>query len=174
MGFGAPAALGAKVAARIASSYRWSEMGASVKIHLFSRPPLRRDIAVVWIVMNNRAFGTIAGLQKAHFGTTFGNVFREGWCPYSADFAAIAKAYGVEGVRIESADQFKPALEAAIEEQSAGRARRHYGKCSGPDNGPLEHHGHLLARQRGYSRRHLSCVGKMGRSRESASSLKCL
>ena len=35
------------------------------------------DIAVVWVIMNNRAFGTIAGLEKAHFGTTFGTVFEK-------------------------------------------------------------------------------------------------
>ena len=72
------------------------------------------DAAVVWVVFNNRAFGTIAGLQKAHYGTTTGTVFEKNGKPYSPDFAAIAKAYGIDGVRIESADQFKPALEAAI------------------------------------------------------------
>jgi acetolactate synthase-1/2/3 large subunit len=41
-------------------------------------------------------------------------VFEKNGCPYSADFAAVARAYGVEGVTIESASQFKPALEAAI------------------------------------------------------------
>ena len=64
--------------------------------------------------MNNFAYGTIAGLQKAHYGTTTGTVFEKNGKPYSPDYAAIAQAYGIDGVRIESADQFKPALEAAI------------------------------------------------------------
>jgi acetolactate synthase-1/2/3 large subunit len=72
------------------------------------------DAAVIWIIMNNFAYGTIAGLQKAHYGTTTGTVFEKNGRPYSPDYAAIAKAYGVDGVRIESAAQFKPALEAAI------------------------------------------------------------
>ena len=72
------------------------------------------DIAVIWVVMNNRAFGTIAGLQKAHFGTTVGTVFEKNGQPYSADFAAVARAYGVEGERVESADGFRPALERAV------------------------------------------------------------
>ena len=72
------------------------------------------DIAVIWVVMNNRAYGTIAGLQKAHFGTTLGTVFEKDGAPYSPDFAAIARAYGIDGVRVESAAAFRPALEQAI------------------------------------------------------------
>ena len=64
--------------------------------------------------MNNFAYGTIAGLQMAHYGTTIGTVFEKDGKPYSPDFAAIARAYGIDGVQIKSADQFKPALEAAI------------------------------------------------------------
>ena len=39
--------------------------------------------------------------------------------PYSPNFAAIAQAYGVDSVRIESADQFKPALEQAVQMRQA-------------------------------------------------------
>jgi len=69
---------------------------------------------VIWIIMNNYAFGTIAGLQKAHFGTTLGTVFHKDGKPYSPDFAAIARAYGIDGVRIESPADFKPALQKAL------------------------------------------------------------
>ena len=51
--------------------------------------------------MNNYAYGTIAGLEMAHYGTTFGCVFQQDGKPYSPDFAAIAHAYGVEGVQID-------------------------------------------------------------------------
>jgi acetolactate synthase-1/2/3 large subunit len=114
MGFGAPAALGAKIAApeRVVVSLV-GDGGFGQNPSLLATA-FEDDIPVVWVVMNNRAFGTIAGLQKAHFGTTLGTVFEKNGCPYSADFAAMARAYGVEGVTIESADQFKPALEAAI------------------------------------------------------------
>ena len=61
----------------------------------------REDIAVVWIVMNNCAYGTMAGLEMAHYGTAFGCVFRKNGKPYSPDLAAIARAYGVEGVQIK-------------------------------------------------------------------------
>lgn len=114
MGFGAPAALGAKIAApdRVVVSLV-GDGGFGQNPSLLATAH-EEDIPVIWVVMNNRAFGTIAGLQKAHFGTTLGTVFEKDGCPYSADFAAMARAYGVEGVTIESADQFRPALEAAI------------------------------------------------------------
>jgi acetolactate synthase-1/2/3 large subunit len=41
-------------------------------------------------------------------------VFKKDGKSTSPDYAAIARAYGVEGVKIESAEQFKPALENAI------------------------------------------------------------
>jgi len=65
--------------------------------------------------MNNSAFGTIAGLEKEHYGHQFGTLFRKGEEPYSPDFAAIARGYGVEGVTVEKAEDFKPALEKALQ-----------------------------------------------------------
>jgi acetolactate synthase-1/2/3 large subunit len=75
---------------------------------------VEENIPVVWVVMNNFAFGTIAGLQKAHFGTTLGTVFVKDGKPYQADFAAVARAYGADGAKIESAAEFKGVLERAI------------------------------------------------------------
>jgi acetolactate synthase-1/2/3 large subunit len=114
MGFGAPAAMGAKVAApgRVVVSLVGD--GGFGQNPALLATAFESDIAVVWVVMNNRAFGTIAGLQKAHFGTTLGTVFEKNGQPYSADFAAVARAYGVDGERIDSADAFKPALERAV------------------------------------------------------------
>ncbi len=114
MGFGGPAAIGAKIA-----------RPEKVVITLigdggFGQNPARlatayqENVAVVWVIMNNNAFGTIAGLQKAHYNTTFGTVFEKDGMPTSPDFAAIAEAYGVEGVKITSAAEFKPAFKRAI------------------------------------------------------------
>ena len=73
---------------------------------------------MIWVVMNNYAYGTIAGLEMAHYGTTFGSVFRKDGEPYSPDFAAIARAYGAEGVT----DQVGRRV------QAGSRARRRVGK----------------------------------------------
>jgi acetolactate synthase-1/2/3 large subunit len=114
MGFGSSAALGAKVA-----------LPAKVVVALigdggFGQNPaalataFEEDIAVVWVVMNNHAFGTIAGLEKAHYDTTFATVFEKNGKTWSPDFAAIARAYGIDGVKIASAAELKPALEKAV------------------------------------------------------------
>jgi len=114
MGFGGPAAIGAKLACPgkvIVALVGDGGFGQNPAMLATARA---EGIAAVWIIMNNDAFGTIAGLEKAHFGTTFGTVFSKDGKSTSPDYAALARAYGVEGVRIESADQFKPALEKAI------------------------------------------------------------
>jgi acetolactate synthase-1/2/3 large subunit len=114
MGFGAPGALGAKLACPDRVVVSLVGDGGFGQNPALLATAFEEDIAVIWVVMNNRAYGTIAGLQKAHFGTTLGTVFEKDGCPYSPDFAAIARGYGIDGERIESADAFKPALQRAI------------------------------------------------------------
>ncbi|WP_046180075.1 thiamine pyrophosphate-binding protein [Domibacillus tundrae] len=109
MGFGAPAALGAKLAHPDRVVVSLVGDGGFGQNPALLATAAEENIPVIWIIMNNSAFGTIAGLQKAHYGTTLGTLFEK-----SPDFAAIARAYGVEGVKIEKAEEFKPALEAAI------------------------------------------------------------
>jgi acetolactate synthase-1/2/3 large subunit len=114
MGFGAPAALGAKIACPDRVVVALVGDGGFGQNPAMLATAFEQDVAVVWVIMNNYAFGTIAGLEKAHFGTTFGTVFEKDGKPYSPDYAAIAKAYGIDGVKINSAAEFKPALERAI------------------------------------------------------------
>ncbi len=114
MGFGAPAALGAKLACPDRVVVSLVGDGGFGQNPALLATAVEENIPVVWVVMNNFAFGTIAGLQKAHFGTTLGTVFVKDGKPYQADFAAVARAYGADGVKIESAAQFKEVLERAI------------------------------------------------------------
>lgn len=114
MGFGAPAALGAKIAAPDKVVVSLVGDGGFGQNPALLATAFEEDIPVIWVIMNNFAFGTIAGLQKAHFGTTLGTVFTKDDQPYSPDFAAIARAYGIEGIKIQAAEEFKPALERAI------------------------------------------------------------
>jgi len=114
MGFGAPAAIGAKLACPDKVVVALVGDGGFGQNPAMLATARAEGVAVVWIIMNNDAFGTIAGLEKAHFGTTFGTVFNKDGESTSPDYAALARAYGVEGVRVESADGFKPALEKAI------------------------------------------------------------
>jgi len=114
MGFGPPAALGAKVAFPdkvVVSLVGDGGFGQNPAMLATAR---EENLAVVWVVMNNNAFGTIAGLQKAHYDMTFGTVFPKDGDEYLPNYAEVAKAYGVEGIRVRSAAEFKPAFEKAI------------------------------------------------------------
>jgi acetolactate synthase-1/2/3 large subunit len=114
MGFGGPAAVGAKIACPdrvVVSLVGDGGFGQNPAVLATAR---EQKLPVVWVVMNNNAFGTIAGLEKAAFDTTYGTVFGTPDDPLYTDFAAIATAYGVTGIKVESAAEFKPALERAI------------------------------------------------------------
>ena len=114
MGFGAPAALGAKLACPDKVVVALVGDGGFGQNPAVLATAVESDIPVVWVVMNNYAFGTIAGLQKAHYGKTLGTVFRKDGEPYSPDFAAVARAYGAEGVKVQSAREFETVLQKAI------------------------------------------------------------
>jgi len=114
MGFGPPAALGAKLAAPDRVVISLVGDGGFGQNPAMLATAVEENLAVVWVVMNNNAYGTIAGLQKAHYGLTYGTVFPTSDGEQTPDYAAIARAYGVEGVRVRSAEEFKPALIKAI------------------------------------------------------------
>jgi acetolactate synthase-1/2/3 large subunit len=114
MGFGAPAAIGAKLACPGKVVLALVGDGGFGQNPSALATAVEQNVPVIWVIMNNFAYGTIAGLQMAHYGTTIGCVFEKDGAPYSPDFAAIARAYGAEGVQIKSADEFKATLARAV------------------------------------------------------------
>jgi acetolactate synthase-1/2/3 large subunit len=73
-------------------------------------------INAVWIVLNNYAYGVVLPIQRARYGgRMIGTEFRdpEG-NKYNPDFAAAARAHGMEGERVEKPEDFKPAFEKAL------------------------------------------------------------
>ncbi len=114
MGFGPPAALGVKIACPDRVVISMVGDGGFGQNPAMLATAAAENLGVIWVVMNNNAFGTIAGLQKAHYGLTYGTTFPKDGDEYTPHYADIAKAYGVDGVRVRSATDFKPALEAAI------------------------------------------------------------
>ena len=114
MGFGSPAAMGAKIAlgdkvvVALVGDGGWGQNPAVLATAKESHIP------VIWVIMNNHAFGTIAGLEKAHYDTTFGTLFEVDGKTYSPDYAAIARAYGIEGITVNAAEELLPALQRAI------------------------------------------------------------
>lgn len=116
MGFGPPGAIGAKIAAPDRVVVSLVGDGGFGQNPAMLATAAARQLGVIWVVMNNNAFGTIAGLQKAHYDSTYGTVFpgQVGEEELQPNYADIANAYGVKGVRIEAAKDLLPALEEAI------------------------------------------------------------
>jgi len=75
---------------------------------------MEADLPVIWLVMDNVGFGTIAGLETMHYGSSFGCMFERGGKPYAVDYAAMARSFGARGVTIESAGDLGPALREAL------------------------------------------------------------
>ena len=122
MGFGASAVLGGKLAAPDKICLTLTGDGGFGVNPTCLATAVEQGIACTWVVMNNCAFGTIAGLENASFGTKFGTVFQtpDGEV-YSPNWADVAKAYGVDAIRVGSAAEFKPAMEKAVAANQAGK-----------------------------------------------------
>ena len=75
------------------------------------------DLPAVWIIWNNQGYVSIRDLQLGFFGgreiaTSFA---REATGDlYSPDFAALARAFGAQGLRIEKPGDLGGALEMAL------------------------------------------------------------
>jgi acetolactate synthase-1/2/3 large subunit len=76
---------------------------------------VEQGLPVIFLVMNNRAHGTIADLQTANFGRSFGCEFRDpAGEPYSPDFAAFGRACGADGYLVEEPGDLRAALREAV------------------------------------------------------------
>ncbi|KAF0195020.1 MAG: thiamine pyrophosphate-dependent protein [Bacillota bacterium] len=115
MGFGPAAVLGAKLGAPDKQVITLVGDGGFGTQPSVIATAVENNIPVVWVVMNNYAFGTIAGLQHRHYQTYFGTLFKRDGQPYNPEWAEVARAYGIKAKRISSAAEFKGALREALE-----------------------------------------------------------
>ena len=115
MGFGPSAVLGVKMAQPHRAAVALIGDGGFGSNPSVIATAMEARLPVVWLVMDNAAFGTIAGLEQMHYGSDFGCVFEcDGQRPYRVDFAAMARACGAHGVMITAADELGPALRTAL------------------------------------------------------------
>jgi acetolactate synthase-1/2/3 large subunit len=114
MGFGPAAALGVKIAQPGRSVLALVGDGAFSSHMSVVATAMEAEIPVVWVVMDNAAFGTIAGLEKAHYGWTFGNLFESEGKEYRVSYAEVARACSAQGVFIREANELGPALREAL------------------------------------------------------------
>jgi len=114
MGFGPSAALGVKMAQPKRAAVALIGDGAFSSNMSVVATAMEAGLSVVWLVMDNSGFGTIAGLENMHYGSSFGCMFECGGQPYSVDYAAVARACGARGIAIRSAEELGPALREAL------------------------------------------------------------
>jgi acetolactate synthase-1/2/3 large subunit len=114
MGFGPAAVLGVKCAKpdRAAVSLT-GDGGFSANMSVIATA-MEAKIPAVWVVMDNSAFGTIAGLEKAKYDWSFGCLFLRDGQPYSVDYPAVARAHGANGIDIKAPGELGPALDMAL------------------------------------------------------------
>jgi len=114
MGFGPAAALGVKIAhpdRAVVALIGDGGFGANPSVLATA---MEAGLPVIFLVMDNASFGTIAGLERMHYGTEFGCTFERDGANYRVDYAAIARGYGAEGILLDSAKQLGPALRKAL------------------------------------------------------------
>jgi len=117
MGFGPSAILGAKLAAPDRPCVSICGDGGFTMVPHVLCTAVEYDIPVVWVVWNNFAWAAIRDLQYGYFdGREIGTAFYQGADrkPYNPDFAAWARAAGVEGITVTDSRKFRGALEHAI------------------------------------------------------------
>ncbi|EWY41558.1 acetolactate synthase [Skermanella stibiiresistens SB22] len=109
LGWGLPYALGAKVARPDAPVFCLVGDGGFAHVWSELETARRMGLNVVVTVLNNQILGYQKHAEKVLFGQ-YSDV-----CDFQAvDHAAIARACGCEGVRIETPDAFLPALRQAL------------------------------------------------------------
>jgi acetolactate synthase-1/2/3 large subunit len=115
MGFGPAAAVGVQLAQpdRVVVALV-GDGGMSAQLPAVPMA-VEQGLPVIFVVMNNRAHGTIADLQAANFGNSYGCEFRDpDGRPYSPGFAGFAAACGADGYDIPAAPALAAALHSAV------------------------------------------------------------
>lgn len=117
MGFGAAGVLGAKLAAPDRPCVSVTGDGCFTMVPHVLCTAVEYNIPVVWVIWNNFGWMSIRDIQMGMFGgRELGTAFYQGAnkTPYNPDFAAWARAAGVEAMTITKSEDFRGALEHAI------------------------------------------------------------
>jgi acetolactate synthase-1/2/3 large subunit len=117
MGFGASGALGAKLAAPDRPVVAITGDGCFTMVPHVLCTAVEYNIPVVWVIWNNFGWVSIRDIQLGLFGgREHGTMFHQGdnKKPYNPDFAAWAKAAGVDALTVTRSEDFRGALEHAV------------------------------------------------------------
>lgn len=109
MGYGVPAAIGAKAIDPRRTVIAFAGDGCFLMTGQELATAVQYGLNVIIIVVNNNMYGTIRMHQEREFP---GRV--HGTSLVNPDFAAFAKAFGAHGEIVEATEQFAPAFERAL------------------------------------------------------------
>lgn len=117
MGYATSGILGAKLAAPERPCISVSGDGSFLMTPHVLATAREYDIPAIWIVWNNRGYGSIRDIQLGFFGgremaTSF-TIDKTGEL-YSPDFCKMADSFGVASARVDAADDLADAITAAI------------------------------------------------------------
>jgi acetolactate synthase-1/2/3 large subunit len=155
MGFGPAAAVGVQLAApeKVVVALI-GDGGMSAQLPAVPLA-VERGLPVIFLVMNNRAHGTIADLQAANFGRSYGCEFRDAeGKPVQPRLRRLRPACGADGYDIARPADLARRAPHRGPAPSTGGAGRADGQRAGADTRALEHQGHLsrCLRMRGATR----------------------
>lgn len=110
MGFGFPAALGAKVAQPDVPVVDVAGDGSFLMNERELATSVKEKIPVIVVIIDNRVLGMVAQWQRHLYAGRYSEVHL-GAVP---DFVKLAEAYGAQGVKVESYREFRKAFKEAL------------------------------------------------------------
>jgi len=110
MGFGFPAAMGAKVAKPNNNVIDIAGDGSFLMNSQELATVVENDIPVVVAVLNNRYLGMVRQWQELFYKKRYSAVDLGN----SPDFVKLAEAYGAQGIRVEKPEEIAPAVKKAF------------------------------------------------------------
>jgi 3D-(3,5/4)-trihydroxycyclohexane-1,2-dione acylhydrolase (decyclizing) len=121
MGYEIAGAVGIKMAAPEREVYAFLGDGSYLMLHTEIVTAVQEGLKITIVLVDNHGFGCIHGLQRGCGGNSFGNEFRhrtgksarlEGQ-PVAVDFAKNAESLGATGLRANTPEELRAALETA-------------------------------------------------------------
>ncbi|MBD3172348.1 biosynthetic-type acetolactate synthase large subunit [Candidatus Bathyarchaeota archaeon] len=110
MGWGFPASIGAKAAKPEVPVVDIAGDGSFGMTENNLATAVEEELPVIVVVLNNRVLGMVAQWQRLFYDERYSAVKLKG----NPDFVKLADAYGAEGVRVETLEEFRREVKRAI------------------------------------------------------------
>ena len=116
MGIGPCGAVGAALGRPAARTIAWVGDGGMAMVPFVLPTAAEYKLPIIFIVIDDLSYSTIANLQRQRFGRTAFSEFNGAGknLDYQLDLAAVAEACGVPSRRLTELDSIYPALEWAL------------------------------------------------------------